>query len=617
MSVATSAVGMGSRGLSTLFTSKISGFYRGLEYEGNAFMPNVIPDINTLIMLRNANRLSEKHLSELAQMLGVSVGPFDWRERKLRSGKYKLLSQLWDKVVSTGRNVPTLPEIFLLRNRGDITADMTKRWMQQLGYADQEERELLETLRFEIPGQSDLVRFAVRDVWQPDIVQRFQYDADFPAAFDFWMRKQGFGASADFPQRGVPADPNLSWAKVYWRAHWEVISPTQAYEAFQRLRPNRLHLYRGAGVNPRSFSIDDLQAILKVHDYPVPLRDTLAAIAYRPIGRIDLRRIYKDGIFGEPIGGRGFAKNAQGAFVAVGAAEKELTERYQDIGFSPADAMTVARWVAEDTVKGKASRLRARTVTAVCSAYSLGALDKQAALGALVDAGFTPAEATAEVDHCDLKHRTKFLAGQVKGVRRAFLKGIFNEQQARIELGRAGVAIVRVEEMLTTWKLEQMPGTREASTAQLCDWFGSGFLDTQEFLRRLRNMGWSDVDADRIWRHCTLGHLAKAAKERDKVARAQLQEQRRLARLASQQQKEAARSRESALQRILAARSEQHLVAWFKDKLLTVADIRGTLRLKGWDNVDIQRFLISQLGVGKAEAEEGEEAALEEEEDAE
>lgn len=615
MAISTAVVGAGSRGLSTLFTSKISGFYRGLEYEGNVFMPNVIPDLNTLIALRNADRLSNKHLSELAQMLGVAIGPFDYRERKNRSGKYKLLSELWDKVVSLGRNVPSLPEIFLLRNRNDISEEVTTRWMRQLGYSDDAERQLLESLRFEIPGQSDLVRFAVRDVWQPDIVQRFQYDAEFPEAFNFWMKKLGFGAGAQFIQKGAPPEPDLSWAKVYWRAHWDVISPTQSYEAFQRLRPNRLHLFRGAGVDPKPFTIDDLKSILKVHDYPPPFRDTLAAIAYRVIGRIDLRRLYAGGIFGEGLGAKGFAKNAQGVFAPIGPAERELTERYQDIGFSPADSVSIARWVAEDTSRVKTSKLRARTVTAVCSAYSLGALDAEGAVGTLRNAGLTQVEAVAEVDHCDLKQRTRFMAGQVKGVKRAFMKGIFNEQQTRIELGRAGVAIRRVEEMLILWKLEQLPGTREASTGQLCDWFGSGFFDTREFLRRLRNLGWDDVDADRIWRHCTLGHLAKAAKEREKIARAQIQEQRRLARIATQQQKEAARSRETALQRVLAARTEQHLVTWFKEGLLTVADVRGTLRLKGWANADIQRFLISQLGVGKAEAEEGEGGPAEGEED--
>src|SRR5439155_13478403 len=97
----------------------------------------------------------------------------------------------------------------------------------------------------EIPGPSDLIRFAVREGFTPAIVTLYRYNDDFPVEIIPWMQKQGFTGDVGIPRppgidsQGRPLPPgNATWADLHWWAHWELPSPTQGYEMVHRLYPN-------------------------------------------------------------------------------------------------------------------------------------------------------------------------------------------------------------------------------------------------------------------------------------------------------------------------------------------------------------------------------------------
>ena len=84
----------------------------------------------------------------------------------------------------------------------------------------------------------------------------------------------------------------LQW---YWRAHWELPSPTTGFEMLHRLHPDVLEVigekYKEMGLNPDDLKtdLDTLKELLKISDYPKYWRDRLAAISYSPLTRVDLR----------------------------------------------------------------------------------------------------------------------------------------------------------------------------------------------------------------------------------------------------------------------------------------------------------------------------------------
>src|SRR5262245_35408135 len=117
-------------------------------------------------------------------------------------------------------NVPALGELLTLYNRGALSADETERKLIHAGYVDDEDRSKLLTLAQQIPPPTDIIRFSVREVWDQATIDRFGYDDEFPADFQYWMDRLGLGWNGQLPGQPAPPGGLLSWAKAYWRAHW-------------------------------------------------------------------------------------------------------------------------------------------------------------------------------------------------------------------------------------------------------------------------------------------------------------------------------------------------------------------------------------------------------------
>lgn len=153
---------------------------------------------------------------------------------------------------------------------------------------------LNEQLPNAIPNPTDLVRFELREVFREE--DRAKALAVPPSQiFRDYMEKWGF--------REYESDS-------FWAAHWELPSPIQAYEMFHRLRP-------GEFSDDIAFDEAALKKTLQVLDYRPDFIDRLIQIAYQPITRVDIRRMWAMGVI---------------------TTEEELYKRYLDLGYNPDDA---------------------------------------------------------------------------------------------------------------------------------------------------------------------------------------------------------------------------------------------------------------------------------------
>ena len=112
------------------------------------------------------------------------------------------------------------------------------------------------------PGVPDLIRFAVREVYTPDIRDRFRLLDDFPDDFRLAARQAGLS----------PED-----AEHYWGAHWDPPSISQGFEMFQR----------------RIIDEDDLKLLLRTLDVMPFWRDRLIQMSYRVKRLVDIDRFYE------------------------------------------------------------------------------------------------------------------------------------------------------------------------------------------------------------------------------------------------------------------------------------------------------------------------------------
>jgi len=114
----------------------------------------------------------------------------------------------------------------------------------------------------------DLITMSVREVFSPDIAQKFGQFEDFPADFATYAKQQGVSDE---------------WAKRYWAAHWVLPSITMAFDM----------LHRGV--------IDQatINQLLRAQDIMPFWRDKITAISYNPYTRVDVRRMHKAGVLSE------------------------------------------------------------------------------------------------------------------------------------------------------------------------------------------------------------------------------------------------------------------------------------------------------------------------------
>lgn len=335
-----SAIGTALGGASSLGLTQ--PFNTAMGYAVNAIWPFQLPPIEQAYDAFRRGTLSAVSLKVLSRLFGVMLGDTDaygadgnapWAPANAIPGP----ANYWGQVLDGRVNQISIGDLISMKLRGWLPEGDFKKRAQAMGwwrgdYLD----EALRIATNLTPGPADLVRFALRDCWDEAAVTRWQYDADFPAPFDYWMKTQGAGGSAlTADQFNAGARP-VTWSQMFWRAHWNTLSPTQSYEMFQRLRPSRVARFASTIPGLQPFTFPDLQSQLQINDYPPPVRPQLAAIAYRKPRLVDIDRWFKTG--------------------SINSAE--ALELHLDIGYSPADAQMRVDWL-----KTQVNPISTRTTT--------------------------------------------------------------------------------------------------------------------------------------------------------------------------------------------------------------------------------------------------------------
>lgn len=375
----------------------------------------------------------------------------------------------------------------------------------RLGFSP-ERRRVIEEIDKRIPGPGDLVRMAVREAFSPDQVRELGYDVGFPFEFGQWLARQGF---------------DQDWALKFWYAHWDLPSPQQGFEMFQRLRDE--------------FDETELRALLKALDIPPKWHDRFIRIAYNPLTRVDVRRMHNLGLL----------------------TEEQLVGRYQDNGFSPQDAELMARFTIDfnadddqdDLVEVRnltASQIRLAyrrhvldreealdqlvqlgysgatadlllsiddvqlglrpdldadvdvrelTTSVVIRAYRLGAWDRDRAQRELEDLGYLPNSADLLLSLEDLTKEQELTDAQVRIVRRRFLAFDISDGQARGELQALELDQLTQDTLLADWESDQLRAPRKLTLAQVREAREAGIFSDADVLDRLVGLGYTEDDA--------------------------------------------------------------------------------------------------------------------------
>lgn len=291
-------------------------------------------------------------------------------------------------------------------------------------------------LAYPVPPIGDMITMAVREAFSPEIAARFgQYD-DYPRDLTRFAAMNGISEE---------------WAQRYWAAHWSLPSPQQGFAMFHRGIINH----------------DELTMLMRALDIMPYWRDKLIEMAYLPLTRVDVRRMYALGVLDET----------------------QVEKAYRDIGYSPANAVLLKEYTIKQVL---ASQTGFKT-TDVTSAFKSGYIDRTDAANMLTDLGIKSQNISHILDAGERKGRWDLQVSRMKAIENEYKQGVMNKQGAQSALEALRVPNEKVTALLGQWYKESVERESTPWTkAEVVQFFTRGFISEERAVQELYILGYND-----------------------------------------------------------------------------------------------------------------------------
>jgi hypothetical protein len=225
-------------------------------------MPGTSPELKSLIdKSLETGDIFTVIVGWLMTLVGVIPQVFGWGAPLGRVMEYAQ-----DSVVESARFEPA--QAIAAWRRDPVAYTELLDDLKDLGWA-KERIEAFKFITLFLPNPQDLIRFAVREVYSPEIAEKF-------------------GQFQDFPELAMPDAEKIGLTREvlskYWAAHWDLPSPMQGFEMLHR----------------QIISEDELKMLLRALDVMPFWRDKLIAMSWNTPTRVDIRRFFQMGVIDEP-----------------------------------------------------------------------------------------------------------------------------------------------------------------------------------------------------------------------------------------------------------------------------------------------------------------------------
>jgi len=345
----------------------------------------------------------------------------------------------------------TAMEYIELRRRGVISKDeeLVEK-LKELGYSDDDIRGWL-SMVWTIPSADDVIRFAVREAYTPDIATRFgQYEGSEDVYNTAKNDLQGAGISKELFSK-------------FWASHWELPSIQMGYEM----------LHRGV------INMDELKMLMRALDILPFWRDKLIQISYTPYTRVDIRRMYELGVL----------------------SRDEVKKAYKDIGYNDEKAEKMTDFTVrsiekkEENEKTKLDKDRDGFVdlsrSDMLKGYRLGLLKKEEVVKYLQTMGYSPSDIEFMISREEYLKAQEQTDMYIKAVHDAYLKGIYNKTDVAIELGKLNLPSSYQSELLYMWDIEKIPKNNMPTKSEILGFYKRGVISLERCKTELEKLGYN------------------------------------------------------------------------------------------------------------------------------
>jgi hypothetical protein len=540
---------------------------REINYQANKAVPNVVIDFNSMAGLYFAGYVGMSDFKNEASYLGLKIGDTSWssikyaRDNHLQwpdepmaiwnSSHGSSMGDWYGTILHNMSYRPTNDEAMVMFNRKLIDDKLFTHIIKNNTVAEHGWEWVFNDLRKVIPPVSDLISFSVREAFNSEVIQKYEYNKELPLEILPWLEKQGLQGGTNFPMPpgatttgGADNRQFAQWYDHYWWSHWQLPSLTMGYEMLHRLYPTSRYgpspdvTKNDGSVDERlAFIADDMDTLHKTQDYPPYWRKRLSAMSYLPLTRTDVRRMRQIGVFKD---------------------SREVYHAYRAIGYNDQNAQRLSEFT-EELVKPKNRKLSQSTARAICENLTLNIISESTAKTELIATGYSDSDAQAYIVKCRIDKQRIRMKERLKTIRRLFLTG----RKDGVTIGRLldRYGFENSAEIVDNWRDELNLKYRELTLAQLSKQYKDDTIAVEVLNSRLDKLGYQADDRMAI--------IAELDKEKE----------------------------EKSLRDVrsgYAYFTPKVLGKLFNDGILFVDDIRHILMTKGWNEYSIETFILEQ-----------------------
>ncbi len=337
-------------------------------------------------------------------------------------------------------NLLPLDILRLLWNREEISTNELDDELKKLRYKP-EDLDLLRKAFKIMPNMQDFVLFSVREAYDQEFVDIAGLGSNMPPEFIDDMKRIGV---------------KEEYIKYYWYSHWKPPATNQVFEM----------LHRGV------IEMEEVNTLLRINDIMPNYREKLTQIAYNPITRVDIRRLYQDGV----------------------TDYQDMYEQYLDTGYAPENAELLAEWT--DIHYGEDRRKRTRAD--ILKLYRLGEYDRAQAIDAIKTIGYPSDIANEYVTRSDREYEEKRKNNKLKIWRKGFVNYVFNETEVNSFMILIGMNKMEITDNIEEWKVDRGSKIKFVPLQTIEKLFTNDIINVGEVMDELSIQGYTTSDINRL-----------------------------------------------------------------------------------------------------------------------
>lgn len=336
---------------------------------------------------------------------------------------------------------PDLVILLECLRRGLTTPDKARETLIGEGM-DPQWIDTLLALETRLPTQQEVLQWMIRDVFSPQVRQTLRLDDDYPDTITPFFRQLGL---------------TEEHARNSWAAHWQLPSVTLSFQMLHR----------------ELITEEQLEQILIAADVLPSLRESIKDAAYRPLTRVDARRMHDMGVL----------------------SREELLKAYKDLGYNSTNASMLVEWTElyNQDVEESADALETKELSRsqLLRLYAKGLLSRTDTLSGLSRIGYSTLGSEILVLSSDMDRMEEEHARTVEIILRKYRTDQIGYQEAVASLAATGLEGDALElEVLKLGEQEQN-ALEEPSSGQLNRMLRQGLISPQRYLALLQKQGYS------------------------------------------------------------------------------------------------------------------------------